>query len=196
MSFEKVEAVIIAEAEVEAKRILDKASEERENLLAQSRDTCSRVFEDDIKRAQSAEDAETARQTGLTRHEGRLAVLHAKNAMIDEVFLMAAEKIRSLPPKGYLEMMAGWLKAFPAEVGGTLRVSPRDAELFSGAFLEKINAARPEKGKITAVESDRRIDGGFIVEGADFSVDSTIVSKLKELRESLSGGIARELFGS
>jgi V/A-type H+/Na+-transporting ATPase subunit E len=196
MSFEKVEAVITAEAEVEAKHILDKAREERENLLAQSRDTCSRTFEDDIRRAKAAEDAETSRQTGQARHEGRLAVLHAKNAVIDEVFTMAAEKIRSLPPKDYMEMMAVWLKAFPAEVGGTLKVSPRDAELFSGAFLEKINAARSGKGKITAVESDRRVDGGFIMEGVDFSVDSTIASKLKELRESLSGEIARELFGS
>jgi len=196
MSFEKVEAVITAEAEVEAKHILDKAREEKENILAQSSDNCLIVFEDDIRRAKAAEDAETSRQTGQARHEGRLAVLHAKNAVIDEVFSMAAEKIRSLPPKDYMEMMAAWLKAFPAGVGGMLRVSPRDAELFSGAFLETINADRSTKGKITAVESDRRVDGGFIMEGADFSVDSTIDSKLKELRESLSGEIARELFGS
>ncbi|MFA6471466.1 MAG: V-type ATP synthase subunit E [Candidatus Latescibacterota bacterium] len=196
MSFEKVEAVITAEAEVEAKHILDKAREEKGNILAQSSDNCLMVFEDDIRRAKAAEDAETSRQTGQARHEGRLAVLHAKNAVIDEVFTMAAEKIRSLPPKDYMEMMAVWLKAFPAEVGGTLRVSPSDAELFSGAFLEKINVARSGKGKITAVESDRRVDGGFIMEGVDFSVDSTIASKLKELRESLSGEIARELFGS
>ena len=196
MSFEKVEAVIIAEAEVEAKRILDKAREEREALLEQSRDTCSRVFEDDIKRAQAAEDTETARRLGLARHEGRLEVLQTKNRMIDEVFSMASEKIRSLPAKDYLEMIAVWLKVLPVEVGGTVKVSSKDAELLSGAFLEEINAARPQSGKFTTVVSDRRINGGFIVEGADFSVDSTMDSKLKELRESLAGDIAKELFGS
>jgi vacuolar-type H+-ATPase subunit E/Vma4 len=196
MSFEKVEAVIFAEAEAEARRILDKAREEREALLEQFRDTCTRTFEDDIRRAQAAEDTETARQIGLARHEGRLEVLHAKNRMIDEVFLMAAEKIRSLPAKDYLEMIAFWLKVLPAEVGGTLKVSPGDAELLSGAFLEEVNTVRHRSGKFTAVVSDRRINGGFMVEGADFSVDSTIDSKLKELRETLAGDIARELFGS
>jgi V/A-type H+/Na+-transporting ATPase subunit E len=196
MSFEKVEAVIIAEAEAEAKRILDKAGEEKGAVLAQNSDTCSQTFENNIHRAQAAEDAETARQLGLARHEGRLEVLHAKNSMIDEVFQIAAEKIRSLPAADYLDMLAAWLKALPAEVGGILKVSKRDYELLSGDFMKKINASRTGSGKFTAVEPDRRVEGGFIVEGADFSIDSTIASKLKELRENLSGEIARELFGS
>jgi V/A-type H+/Na+-transporting ATPase subunit E len=196
MSFEKVEAVIIAEAETDARSILDKAREERESLLVQFMDTCSRTFEDDIRRAQAAEDTETARQLGLARHEGRLEVLHAKNRMIDEVFSMAREKIRSLPAKDYLEMIGVWLKALPAEVGGVLKVSPGDVELVSGYFLEEVNKARPQSGKFSGVESDRRIQGGFVVEGVDFSVDSTVESKLIELRETLAGKLAGELFGS
>jgi V/A-type H+/Na+-transporting ATPase subunit E len=195
MSFEKVEAVIIAEAETDSRSILDKARKEREALLEQSRDTCSRTFENDIRRAQAAEDAETARQLGLARHEGRLEVLHAKNGMIDEVFSMAAAKIRSLPAKDYLEMIAGWLKALPPEVGGTLKVSPGDAELFSGAFLDEVNKDRSQGGKFRAVAPDRLINGGFVVEGVDFSLDSTVESKLNELRETLAGEVARELFG-
>jgi len=196
MSFEKLEAAIIAEAEAEAAKIVESARAETETLLARSREEGERAFEESARLAEAAAARETARQVGLARHEGRLAVLLAKNRVIDGVFRIAVERMISLSDAEYLDLMAGWLKKLPAEVGGSLRVNPRDEKRFTKAFLDGVNAGRPESGRFTGVETDSRITGGFVVTGDVYTVDSTIDNMMRELRESLAGELARELFGS
>jgi V/A-type H+/Na+-transporting ATPase subunit E len=196
MSFEKIEAVIKAEAEAEAKKILDSERAESETLLARSREECGSVFEESVRQAEAAVVRETARQVGLARHEGRLAVLQVKNRVLDDVFRKAKERIVALPDAEYLRLMEAWLKSLPVAVGGTLRVSPRDEKRITKEFLDRVNAGRAPEGKFTTVAADAQISGGFRVAGGNYTVDSTIDNKIGELRESLAGELARELFGS
>jgi vacuolar-type H+-ATPase subunit E/Vma4 len=195
MSFEKLEAAVIAEAEAEAAKIVDSARSETGTLLARSREEGERTFGEAARQAEAAAARETARQLGLARHEGRLEVLTAKNRVIDEVFRMAAERVNSLSDAEYLDLMAEWLKNLPVEIGGTLRVSPRDEKRFTEAFLGRVNAGRAENGRFHGVVADSRITGGFVVTGDTFTVDSTLDNRMNELRESLAGELARELFG-
>lgn len=196
MSFEKIEAVIKAEAEAEAKQILDSARAESETLLGRSCEENEKAFEEAVRLAEAAAARETARQVGLARHEGRLEVLHAKNLVLDEVFRKAKDRIVSLPDTEYLTLMEAWLKSLPSAVGGTLRVSPRDEKRFTKEFLDRVNAGRGLEGKFTSVITDSQISGGFRVVGENYTVDSTIENKVGDLRESLAGELARELFGS
>jgi V/A-type H+-transporting ATPase subunit E len=196
MSFEKIQTVIISEAESEAKRIIDEARQETDAMLSRVREENERTFEEAARQAEAAASRETSRQVGLARHEGRLQVLDAKNRVIDEVFRKAAERIQSLPEQEYLALMADWLKALPSEVGGVLRVSPRDVSRFSKAFLEGINKDRPESGRFTGAEADPQVAGGFVVIGENYTMNATIENKITDLRESLAGDLAKELFGS
>lgn len=196
MSFEKIEAVIIAEAKAEAKKIIDSEREKSAAFFERSREENEKVFEEAVRLAEAAALRETARQVGLARHEGRLEVLHTKNRVLDEVFQKAVEKMLSLPDEEYLKLMAVWLKDLPAEIGGTIEVSPRDQKRFSKEFLDSVNAGRAKSGRFTSVSADAQINGGFRVVGETYSVDSTIENKVNELRESLAGELAKELFGS
>ena len=196
MSFEKIESVIKAEAEAEAKLILEAVRAENEDLMERSRSECGSATGESVRQAEAAADRETARQVGLARHEGRLAVLQAKNEVLDEVFRKAKDTIISLPDKEYLKLMEAWLKALPAGIGGALRVSPRDEKRFTKEFLDRVSAGRAPEGKFISVVADERITGGFRVAGENYTVDSTIENKVGELRESLAGELARELFGS
>lgn len=196
MSFEKIEAVVKAEAEAEAKNIRDSARAESENILERFRSESADVFEESVRQGEAAAVSETSRQVGLARHEGRLSVLQSKNRVLDQVFLKAKEQIIAFPGQEYLGLMETWLKSLPATVGGTLRVSPRDEQRFTKEFLDRVNAGRAPEGRFTSVEADARISGGFRVTGDNFTVDSTIENKVGDLRESLAGDLARELFGS
>jgi V/A-type H+/Na+-transporting ATPase subunit E len=195
MSFDRLESAVIAEAEAAAAKTAEMAGEETAALLARSREENERAFEEASRQAETAAVRETARQVGLARHEGRLEVLSAKNRVIDGIFLKAMERVSALSDAEYMDLMAGWLIALPAGVGGTLRVSPRDGKRFTMAFLDRVNAQRKD-GRFTGIEEDSLIDGGFIVAGDDFTVNSTLKSRINELRESLAGDLARELFGS
>ncbi len=196
MSFDKIQAVIIAEAETEAKRIVDAARQESETLVSKAREENDRAFEEAVRQAEAATVRETSRQVGQARHEGRLQVLEAKNRVIDDVFRKASGEIQSLPDKEYMNLMAEWLKALPAEVGGTLLVGTRDAKRYDQVFLESVNKTRPESGKLTSVKTDPQIESGFVVAGETYTVNATIENKIHELRESLAGDLAKELFGS
>ncbi len=196
MSFERIEAVIIAEAEADAKRIIEEARGESEKTLAEARRERERLFEEAVSHAEAAAERETAREVGLARHEGRLQALDAKNRMLDGIFHKAAERIQSVSDKEYLDLMIEWLNALPPEIGGSLRVGPRDKDRFSPEFIELVNRSRPETGKFTAVEVDSRIMGGFVVIGEYYTINATIDNRVNELRETLAGNLARELFGS
>ena len=196
MSFDRLEAAVITEAEAEAARIAEAAREETGALLARSREENDRAFEEAARQAEAAAARETARQLGLARHEGRLEVLDAKNRVIDEIFRKAAERVSSLSDEEYMDLMAGWLTMLPAEIGGTLRVSSRDEKRFSRAFLDRVNARRTGSGRFDGVTADSRITGGFVVAGDNYTVDSTLENRMSELRESLAGELAGELFGS
>lgn len=196
MSFERIQEVITAEAEAEAKRIAEAARAGSDAVVSRAREENERVFEDSTRHAEAAAVRETARQVGLARHEGRLRVLDAKNRVLDDIFRAAAERIRSLPDGEYQALMAEWLKALPAEVGGVLRIGAQDGQRFSPAFLDSVNAGRPAGGKFAGVETDSRIEGGFVVMGSDYTVNATVENKINELRESLAGDLAKELFGS
>lgn len=194
MSFERVEAAVIAEAKAEAAKIVETARAEAEALLGHARAEQERAFEDTVRLAEAAEVRETARQTGLAGHEGRLAVLEAKNRLIDEVFHTAKQRMLSLPDAEYMALMAEWLKALPEEAGGTVMVNPSDEKRFTKAFLDGVNASRPTAGKFTGIASDTRIAGGFAVAGDTYTIDATLDNRMSDLRESLAGDIARELF--
>jgi len=196
MSFERLEAAVIAEAKAEAAKIVESARAEAGALLARARADQERAFEDAVRQAETAQTRETARQTGLAGHEGRLAVLEAKNRLIDEVFGKAKERIRTLPDAEYMALMADWLKALPDDAGGTVMVNPSDEKRFTKAFLDGVNASRPAGGKYSGVATDARISGGFLVAGESFTIDATLDNRMSDLRESLAGDIARELFGS
>lgn len=196
MSFEKIEAVVIAEAEAEARQIVEAARQESEASLSRVREENEVAFEEALRQAEAAAGRETSRQVGLARHEGRLQVLGAKNRVIDDVFRKAGEQIQSLPDKEYLDLVTDWLKSLPTEVGGTVRVGSRDAKRITQAFLDGVNQARSQGGKFTAVEVDPQIDSGFVVAGESYTVNATVENKINELRESLAGDLAKELFGS
>lgn len=196
MSFEKIGAAVIAEANVKAQEIIDEAQKERDTALARFREESAKKLEEAKAQAETAAVRETSRLKGLARHEGRLDVLKVKNQILTDIFTEAVDKVLSLPESEYAELMATWVKRLSLDIGGTLRVSPRDSKLFTPDFLKRLNSGRASSGVFTGVVPDASITGGFVVDGSDFMVNVTIERKINELRESLSGDLAKELFGS
>lgn len=196
MSFEKVESAVIAEAGVDAEKILADARRECDELLARVREENRKTLEEAIHQEEAATARETARQLGVARHDGRLEVLDAKNLVIDDIFNKVNEKLRSMDMKEYRDLLGGWLQTLSLEIGGVIRVSPKDTGLFDDAFMKRINGGRSGGETFTAVEPDSRINGGFIIQGDTYTVDFTLDRVLKELRESVAGDLAKELFES
>jgi len=195
MSVEKVEEAVLKEAEAVAARIVEEARRSQEEILARWRADCEEAFKQAVADAKAAAARETSRQVSTARHRGRMQVLAAKNEILRGVFEHAAEALKSLPEEEYMKMMESWLAALSAEAGGVLRVSERDAARFSGEFMARLNQSRQAGGKFTAVTTDSGISGGFVLDGEDYTIDQTIDRRISDLRESMAGELAEELFG-
>lgn len=129
------------------------------------------------------------------RHDNRLRILEAKNKAIDEVFAKVRDAIAALSDDDYVAMVGKWLASLPADVGGVLRVNPKDEARFAARAAD-LNRGRSGPGRFTAVRADPEVASGAVVDGPGYAVDCTVDRRLGELRETAAGDLARTLFGS
>jgi vacuolar-type H+-ATPase subunit E/Vma4 len=195
MSLDRVKTTVLEEAKARAAKQIGDARAEAERLLAESRSADERVGGEAIRDAKLRLDRETTRELERIQHDSRLQILSAKNKAIDEVFRRVGAKIAELGDSDYIAMVGKWLEDLPAEVGGTLRVNPKDEAKFVGG-LDALNRNRSGAGVFTKVVADPKVANGAVVDGPDYNIDCTIVRRLNELREASAGDLARVLFGA
>ena len=195
MSLDRVKTTVLEDAKARAAKALGVATNEAETLLAEGKAADERAGADATRDAKLRLERETTRELERIQHENRLHILSAKNKAIDEVFKRVNDKLAALSDSEYIAMVGKWLAALPADVGGALRVNPKDEAKFV-AGLDSLNRNRRGGGVFTSVVVDPRVATGAVVEGADYNIDCTIDRRLNELRETSAGDLARVLFGA
>ena len=148
MTMEKVQAAVLAKAEAEAARIIDEARADGEIRLDAARAEAQAAYDAALAAARVRAERDAARELGRARQEGRLAVLAAKNAVLDSVFTRARETFRAMNDSDYRGLVGGWLKSLPGETGGRLRVNPREVARFPREFLDWVNEGRSGPGRL------------------------------------------------
>ncbi len=133
--------------------------EPKHPILADGKAADERLSADTIRDAKVRLEKETNRELERLQHDNRLQILSAKNKAIDEVFKRVNDKLSSLSDSDYIDMVGKWLGALPADVGGTLRVNPRDEAKFN-AGLDVLNRNRGGNGRFTQVVADARVSSG------------------------------------
>lgn len=195
MSLENVKTRVLEEAKAKAEKLLEEATAQAKRILDDGKAADDRAGQDLLRDARLRLERETVREIERIQHDNRLQILSAKNKAIDEVFRRVQEKTAALSDDGLLGLVGKWLAALPADVGGTLRVNPKDEARFA-AGLERLNAGRYGDGRFTAVVADAKVPSGALVDGRDYSIDCTLDRRLGELREGSAGELARTLFGA
>ncbi len=195
MSLENVKTRVLEEAKAKAEQILAEAAARAKRLLDDGRAADERAGQDAARDARLRLEREAVREIERIQHDNRLQILSAKNRAIDEVFTRVKARLAGMSDTETLDLIGAWLSALPADVGGALRVNPKDeGRFFSG--LDRLNSGRYGNGRFTGVIADPKVASGAIVDGPDFSVDCTVDRRLDELRETSAGDLARTLFGA
>lgn len=193
MSLERVKETVIDAAKAKAGALLADAGKEAERVIAEGKALAERKAAETVRDAKLRFERETNRELERLQYENRLAVLASKNEAIAEVFKRVKDALAAMSDDDYVGMVGKWLAALPAEVGGALRVNPKDVEKFS-ARLADLNKGRKGSGKFAKVEGDPKVSSGAVVDGPDFTVDCTVERRLEELRETAVGDLAKALF--
>lgn len=194
MSLEKVKDTVIEAAKAKAEAALAEAGKEAERLVADNKAADGRKAAETVRETKLRLERETNRELERIAYENRLEMLAAKNKAVDEVFKRVDRKLADMSDDDYVGMVGKWLAALPADVGGTLRVNPRDEEKFRSR-LDALNKGRKGSGKFAKVEADQKVASGAVVDGPDYDIDCTVGRRVLDLRESGVGDLAKTLFG-
>ncbi len=195
MSLDSVKTKVLEEAKAKAAARMAGAEAEAERILSEGKAADERAGAETLRDARLRLERETNRELERIQHDNRLRILSARNKAIDEVFARVRKKLAGMSGSEHMDLIGSWLGALPANVGGVLRVNPKDADAFT-AGLAALNRGRSGKGAFTGVTADARVPDGAVVDGPDYAIDCTIARRLAELRESSAGELARALFGA
>ena len=175
-------ASIEDEAALQAKKIVtdlvDAANKEREAIVNSG-----------------AAEAEKEKELIITKNniDLRDKKLAAKQAIIENVFSMAVDRLNTMDQGSYEAFLTAYLKQIPLNGDETLIVPKRYEKLDIAA----INASLSQKGKaisLTLEKNSRNISGGFILLQKGLENNNTYEALVDYYRDELEKIVSESLF--
>jgi len=194
VTVENIRNAISADAEREADRIRQAGRNRADEKFRQGRQSLQREFERRIADAEQLEQDKKNRSVIALRSARGMEVLSAKNAVIDEVFDKAVEKLVGLPSGGYKELLLKWLGDAATGDPAELVLNARDKQAIGPELLDRTNKGRNEGSAVTLAEESAEISGGFVLRTERYEIDRTLDSIIADLKEDMAPEIAAELF--
>ena len=193
-AIDRIRGAVRGEAETEAARILAEAREQLERMLDEFR-------RDEEGKALAAVEAErrrlaqeSFREISRAQRGARLALLAARNRVIDEIFSRARAEALHLPEGRYREILRRWLVAVDAPGGGEVIPARRDAALVE-RLVGEVNASRPAAAALVVSAARAPFESGFVVRTAQFEVEWSLDEWMGEQKREMAPRLERELFG-
>ena len=191
---EQIRGAVHAEASAEAARILQEARAQVERLF----DDARRAEEDKGLARRDAErirrEQEAAREIARAQQASRLALLEARNRVIDRIFARVREDIFRLHPERHVKMLRAWLAELDPSSAGEIVAAPRDARALA-TLIEEANRARAREARITLSGETAPLESGFIFRTARYEIEKSLDAWLVERKAEMSPRIEKELFG-
>ncbi len=182
MSAEGLKNAVLERARREAGQLVAQAQaaaqEAGRQAEAQSQRSAAAVLEQ--ARLQASREREQA--LAAQEREQRLELLGAKNRLLEQAFLRAAEGFRGLPREQLARLYRAELAAVDLREA-SLRV-PHGARAEFEALLD--GRAR--------VEEDPALQAGYIVVRRDFRLDRSLAARIADIRAEMRPKIAQLLF--
>jgi vacuolar-type H+-ATPase subunit E/Vma4 len=193
MGFEKISRAVLAKAKDEATTIIDGAKKSRGDFLKLKKEASEQEFDRLCKlRVQAIEEEHNRKLIQIKGAAGK-QILDKRNALLRSLFEKAKKEILDWPSDKYAGVMGRLMERVVGSQEGKVRVHPKDQDVFQ-KVLSGLNEGRGD-AKITLDQSAPLPErGGFIFVGADFEVDQTLDTMLKDIEHDMLPAIASELF--
>lgn len=193
MGFEKISRAVLAEAKTEATHIIDGAKKSRGDFLKLKKESAEQEFDRLCKLRMQAIEEEYNRKLIQIKGAAGKQILDQRNALLRSLFEKAKKEILDWPSEKYARVMGRLMERVVGSQEGKIRVHPEDQDVFQ-KVLSELNEGRGD-AKIALDQSTPLPErGGFIFVGADFEVDQTLDTMLKDIEHDMLPAIASELF--
>ena len=193
MGLEKIRQAVLTEARAEATRIVQSAKKTTANLLKVHKETAEQEYDRLCKLRMQAIEEETNRKLIQFKGAAGKQILDKRNGLLKSLFERAAQEILAWPSVKYAEVMGRLIEKGAGNYEGKIRVHPEEREVFE-TVLSHLSGGRGD-AKITLDPSGSLPErGGFIFMSADFEVDQTLDTILREIEHDILPAIAADLF--
>ena len=157
------------DAKAETDALLEKARQEAAAVAARYQAQADKEAADLAARNERLAAEREERLISAAQMEARKTVLAAKQAVMEETYAKALEKLRNLPEARYVEVLTELLlQAAPHGVGEVL-FSAQDRETVGQAAVDAANGK--SGGKLTLSGETAPIQGGFILKDGNVEVN-------------------------
>lgn len=194
MGLEQITRAVFEAARTEANLILKSAHNVAEKNLVAARKTAE---EDAARRYQAFVHATEEEQARKLIHKQGLAkkeLLQAKNALLEEIFFQARERIVALPAEEYASIFRRLLENTIVNHSGKVRVHAEERKLFE-RIISELNQVRSDGLRVSIDEEHSLPErGGFVFICTTFQVDQTLSTLLESIEYELAPVISSELF--
>jgi V/A-type H+-transporting ATPase subunit E len=216
---DKVTGKIIADAEADARVILDRAEAEcaavKEKYAAATEAELEKLREENDRECQSL----IIRARSSAAMAKRNALLEARAALLDEAYALAERQIKNLNPEQYLDLLQKMLRSAlknqlageeesmrlygedisPAVYEVILNSRDRDTygETLLPAFRTGYGAKLPETAhaKLRMAAETAPIDGGLVLRCGPVETNCSLAMLMAENRRETEAKVSRILFG-
>ena len=217
---DKIIGRISGDAQTEIDAILAHAREQAEQIAQRSKAQGESEAADILERGRQDAQTRGERLAAMAQLECRKANLAAKQALINEAFEAARQKLLDLPQEEYVKLLAGLAVKAAPHGRGQLIFSPADRarvgkavvlarasapklpeELTggpAGALLDRMvtgaSALLTGSAALTLAEETQPMDGGFVLRDGRVEVNCTFDALIRLQRNELAGQVAKVLF--
>ena len=189
-------------------RITQDTDREREAILSRGKQQAAEIaagyealgesdYQDIVAQGKRSAEERVERLGSVAALEAKKLHLAAKQEMLDRTFVLATEKLMSLPDQDYVNLLV------KLAVDGC--TTGREALIFSvqdrPRYGKQVVLAANEKleqtgrtGALTLSEESREFQGGLYIQDGNIENNCTFSTILRMLREQMAGEVAGILF--
>ncbi len=195
MNAEQVVQKILAEAEVEARKISDEA---RDKAAEQKARLDSELMEFDAKTDQLAAEAgedKLQRMLANARMDNAKGLLATKVEILNDVFERSKKAVNELSDERYLSWAMAMMKQ-AVESGDEEVIVGKDEKRINADFIKKVNGELGAgfKGNLRLAAEKGDFAGGFILSRGKVQINATTDVMIGTLRESIEIELSQLLF--
>ena len=181
------------DAKAETDALLEKARQEAAAVAARYQAQADKEVADLAARNERLAAEREERLISAAQMEARKTILAAKQAVMEEVYAKALEKLRSLPQDRAVEVLASLLNEAAPQGKGEVLFSAQDRETVGRAAVDAANAQNG--GQLTLSGETANIPGGFILRNGSIEVNCAYDTLIRLQKTETAGQVARQLFG-
>ena len=188
---EKITQRIDAQAQAEIDRILADARDQAEAIAEQAQAQAEAESAELAARNGQAAAEREERLVGAAQMEAKKIILAAKQELVEKAYVLALEKLCSMPDEQYTETLVALLEQAAPDGKGSVIFAPDVKERIGAATVALANEKL--QGSLILAEETRPLRGGFILSRGNVEVNCTFDTLVRLQKAETAGAVLKKL---